>query len=155
VARKTTTMDEALARRRFRFLPAKQIKYSNKFNISGAKYDRFFVLRDFTQNFINLTIQLNTDAITKEEFFRAVILGYLERDPNMVNFVKNYIKKEENIKKRTHDRFDKILKKEESQHDKVEKSMFSGDEINNIFDLIAGEIKDFDLDDCDEDNNSE
>jgi hypothetical protein len=136
--------DTERAKKRFRYLPVKRrlsLKIRNKFNEpeNSAEYDKLVLFRDYQQNMINLEIQLKTDCITRSEFFRAAIQGYLEREPNIVNFVENYIKKE--TKSRTPEFYDKVLKKEEEEHNKTVKSFFTEEEVESIFDLIAQEME--------------
>lgn len=133
------------ARRRFRHTPVKKRlhkKIKNKFNKyeNTDEYDKIFAFKDFEQNAINLTIQLRIDCITRSEFFRAMIYGYLERDPDMVNFIENYVKKE--CKNRTPQYYEKTLKKEEEEFEKISRSLtFSKDEVDSIFDLIEKELE--------------
>jgi hypothetical protein len=134
------------AKRRFRFTPVKKrlrLKIRNKFNLheDDNEYDKFIFFKDYSHNAINLLIQLRTDCITRSEFFRAVMYGYLERNPDMINFVENYIKKE--LKERTPQYYEKTLEKEEKEHEEIVKSFsFSEEELDNIFDLIEQELED-------------
>tara|TARA_R110000824_G_scaffold97215_4_gene232238 strand:- start:418 stop:831 length:414 start_codon:yes stop_codon:yes gene_type:complete len=84
-------------------------------------------------------IKLKYDSLRQSEFFRAMVSGYLDDDPDLMKYVEKY--KEEmkihNVQKRNKS---KLLRKRARQ----EKNNFalSEDDLDSIFDIIAEENPD-------------
>jgi hypothetical protein len=131
--------------RRFRYAP---VRKKNKYNVGNRnykdeegirKYDQNYNIVDYKENFINLMIQLTVDNITKPEFFRMVMYGYLERDKDILSFIER--KKEEIKVKKAYT--ERVLKEEERRMlelgDKLNVEL-TKDEIEDIFDLIEMDL---------------
>ena len=82
---------------------------------------------------------IHYDGLTQGNFFRALISGYIERDPDIVNFIEKV--KENGDKYRP-----AIMKKGRRAYTKskeVEKLFgLNEDDIENIFDMIKQEHED-------------
>ncbi len=84
-------------------------------------------------------VKLKYDSVRQAEFFRAMVTGYLNDDPDLMKYVEKY--KEEmkihNVQKRNKS---KLLRKRARQ----EKDNFalSDSDVENIFDIIAEENPD-------------
>jgi hypothetical protein len=87
----------------------------------------------------DLRIRLRYDGMNQSHFFRTMITGYLEKDPNIMIYLDNYKAKHQiqGVNKRAASR--RLLRKGEDIKDKF---ALEEDEIKNIFDIIAEEHPD-------------
>tara|TARA_B100000131_G_scaffold266136_1_gene263936 strand:+ start:1129 stop:1464 length:336 start_codon:yes stop_codon:yes gene_type:complete len=91
---------------------------------------------DTDKRHADLKIRLQHDSLTQSAFFRAMITGYLEKDPRIVEYIEDY--KEDNdiqnkVDRRKTSRLIKAGNEMEKAHGLKE------EEIDNIFDMIEQE----------------
>ena len=86
-----------------------------------------------------LRIQLDRDGLSQAEFFRTYVTAYLERDPNIVEFIVDYKLHNGTGQKRL---TPIVAKEERLRNQLVNKFGIKDDELENIFDLIAEEHPD-------------
>ena len=82
-------------------------------------------------------IRLKHDGLTKTKFFRIILTGYLERDEDIVSFIK---KQEESSNSKNKKQITEKL--EEKGRESKEKFGLDSDDIKNIFDLLEKENPD-------------
>ena len=99
-------------------------------------YEKRIVFTETDKTHAELKIKLHYDGLRQAQFFRAVIQGYLQEDPNLMKFVQEF-KIEKSI---TSKRQRKIIKKEtEGQKDIESKFALDQNEIDSIFDMLERE----------------
>ena len=88
---------------------------------------------------VDLRIRLRYDGLNQSHFFRAMITGYLEKDPDLLSYLDRHKNKyqTQGINKRT------VMKQMYKKRDEIKKQ-FSLDEneVEDLFDLIAKEHPD-------------
>ena len=92
---------------------------------------------DETKRYADFRIQLHFDGLRQGEFFRGLVIGYLERDPDLMQFIEKL--------KECVDRYSKTRRKAIKKSDanrKENSKIFALDkeDVENIFDLLE---KDF------------
>jgi len=86
--------------------------------------------------YVNLIMRLEYEKLTKTEFFRAVVDGFINDNPHMVSFIEEYKENREIDSKRSR----RMIRKERDKAQEVnERFALSPEDIENIFDLIGGE----------------
>jgi hypothetical protein len=81
-----------------------------------------------------LKIRLQYDGLSQADFFRSFITGYLEKDENIMDFIRNYKETKKKMSKRNM----KYTKQDLSEaEDILGKFGIKDDELENIFDIIA------------------
>ena len=94
---------------------------------------------DLDKRHADLRLRLHYDGLTQGQFFRALVSGYVDRDPDIVNFI-------EKVKGNSEKYKPTIMKKVRRAYRKskeVEKLFgLNEDDIENIFDMIKQEHKD-------------
>ena len=91
---------------------------------------------DDDKRYADLRIRLHYDGLRQGEFFRSLVIGYLERDEDLIRFlekVKKEVGRYSNSKRR------KVQKTDEKRLEVVKKFALSEDEIESIFDLLEEE----------------
>lgn len=97
------------------------------------------IFNDTDVRHAQLKIRLERDGLTQAEFFRAYITAYLEKDEDIIDFIKAYKERKGIQSKRSR----KVIEKEDqSQNDLMSKFGIKDEELENIFDLIAEEHPD-------------
>tara|TARA_R110000851_G_scaffold301560_1_gene458180 strand:- start:40 stop:360 length:321 start_codon:yes stop_codon:yes gene_type:complete len=97
------------------------------------------IFNDTTARHAQLKIRLERDGLTQAEFFRSYITAYLEKDREVLDFIKMYKERKGIQTKRTR----KIIDEEDQlQNDTMAKFGIKDEELENIFDLIAEEHPD-------------
>ena len=94
------------------------------------------VFDDTDHRHAQLKIRLQYDGFSQAEFFRCLVSGYLNKDKNMMAFIKAYKEVHKKQSKRT---MGYIEKDDEKAEDILAKFGIKDDELENIFDLIAEE----------------
>lgn len=96
------------------------------------------VFYDTDKRHANLKIRLHYDGLTQAGFFRAMVTGYLDKDPAIIDFIQR-LKNDngiQSIKKRRGS--EELLQKGEETERKF--SLLEDDEVENIFDMIEKEF---------------
>tara|TARA_R110001583_G_scaffold16625_6_gene68145 strand:+ start:535 stop:861 length:327 start_codon:yes stop_codon:yes gene_type:complete len=102
---------------------------------SAAK--KKIVFYDTDKRHAKLKIRLHYDGLTQSGFFRAMVSGYLDKDPALLDFI-NRLQEKENIHSvRKRDTSDKLL--ESGEEVKKKFSLLGEDEVESIFDMIEKE----------------
>ena len=83
-----------------------------------------------------LKIKLQYEGLTQTEFFRAMVTGFLEEDPSVVEYIEEY-KNNKGIQSK-HQRG--VISKERQASEEIKKNFgLDKDEISDIFDIIQKE----------------
>jgi hypothetical protein len=102
-----------------------------------VKSIRFWVYDD---DHARLIIRLRHNKIKVSQFFRAVIDGVIEEDPNLMAFLDNYVVEHKILSRK---RFTKSLKLRKKGEEKLEDwGLLDDADKENLFDLIAQEFPD-------------
>jgi len=102
-----------------------------------VKSIRFWVYDD---DHARLIIRLRHNKIRVSQFFRAVIDGVIEEDPNLMAFLDNYVVEHKILSRK---RFTKSLKLRKKGEEKLEDwGLLDDADKENLFDLIAQEFPD-------------
>jgi len=97
------------------------------------------IFNDTDVRHAQLKIRLERDGLTQAEFFRAYITAYLEKDEEIIDFIKSYKERKGIQTKRSR----KVIEKEDrDQNNLMSKFGIKDEELENIFDLIAEEHPD-------------
>jgi hypothetical protein len=97
------------------------------------------IFNDTTARHAQLKIRLERDGLTQAEFFRAYVTAYLDKDEEIIDFIKAYKERKGIQSKRSR----KVIDKEDQlQNDMMAKFGIKDDELESIFDLIAEEHPD-------------
>ena len=99
-----------------------------------GKTGKKILFYDTDKRHADLKIKLQYDGLGQSEFFRALVTGYLDEDPSIMEYVDSY--KETSGKQSG--RHQRVTKKERSIEREVTKT-FASNEIENIFDIIERE----------------
>jgi hypothetical protein len=104
-----------------------------------GKNEKRISFMDTDKRAAEFLVRLKHDGLTKTKFFRALLSGYLNRDPELVGFIER-IKENDQIQSKT--KSTKIKKIEEKGE--KSKNMFglNKDDIENIFDMLEKEHPD-------------
>lgn len=104
-----------------------------------GKNEKRISFMDTDKRNAELLVRLKHDGLTKTKFFRALLTGYLERDPHIVDFI-NQIKDSENLQSKS--RSKKIKQLEEAGKQSKTKFGLNQGDIENIFDMLEKEHPD-------------
>jgi DNA repair ATPase RecN len=85
--------------------------------------------------YINLVMKLEYEKLTKTEFFRSLVDGFINDNKHIAAFIEEY----KEAKQRDHKRSRRMIKKEREKAAEVDRKFsLSPEDIENIFDLIDG-----------------
>ncbi len=104
-----------------------------------GKNDKRISFMDTDKRAAELLIRLKHDGLTKTKFFRAILSGYLERDPSVVEFIER-TKDKESVQSKS--KLNKIKKIEEKGKKSKNTFGLDQDDIENIFDMLEKEHPD-------------
>ena len=104
-----------------------------------GKNEKRISFMDTDKRNAELLVRLKHDGLTKTKFFRALLTGYLERDPHIVDFI-NQAKDSENLQSKS--RSKKIKQLEEAGKQSKTKFGLNQGDIENIFDMLEKEHPD-------------
>ncbi len=89
--------------------------------------------------YVRLIMQLEYEKLTKTEFFRAIVDGFVDGDKHITSFVEEYKEKKQIDSKRSR----RMVDKERKEKEDVDKRFgLTSEDIENIFDLIEGGAED-------------
>ena len=89
--------------------------------------------------YVRLIMKLEYEKLTKTEFFRAIVHGFIDDDKDITSFVERYKERKEIDSKRSR----RMIRKEREKADAIDKKFaLSPEDIENIFDLIESEDDD-------------
>ena len=106
-------------------------------NMEYGKLSKRISFIDTDKRNADFLIRLKHDGLTKTKFFRIILTGYLERDEDIVSFIK---KQEESSNSKNKKQITEKL--EEKGRESKEKFGLDSDDIKNIFDLLEKENPD-------------
>jgi len=81
-----------------------------------------------------LKVRLDYDGLSQAQFFRALVTGYLDKDKNIISFIKNYKSDNKIQSKRNMEYIDKDYEKADEL---LGQFGIADNELEDIFDLIA------------------
>ena len=98
-----------------------------------------FMFYDTGKRQADLRIRLEYDGLTQSKFFRAMITGYLEKDPDLLAYLEKYLRenKLQGVNKRSASR-----RLTEAGRTTEGKFALKKEEIEDIFDIIKQEHPD-------------
>lgn len=108
-------------------------------SMPDSKSRKKFMFYDSEKRQADLRIRLQYDGINQSYFFRAMITGYLDKDPDILSFLDRY--KGKNKTQGINKRAASNTYKKRAEQTKKQFSLDSND-IENIFDIIAEEHPD-------------
>ena len=89
--------------------------------------------------YVKFIMKLEYEKLTKTEFFRAIVNGFIEEDEKINSFIENYKERKEIDSKRSR----KMIAKERKESEEIDRRFgLSSEDIENIFDLIEGGAED-------------
>ena len=100
-----------------------------------GKMNKKIVFTDNDHRHAQLIIRLRHDDLRQSEFFRAMITGYLEQDERILSFIDEI--KTQSVKKKA-----KSNKLRRQGKETLSDAGLSGDQLEDLFDLIAKEHPD-------------
>jgi len=107
-----------------------------------AEFDEYgvnnkkIIFYDNDQRHASLKVRLQHDGLTQSSFFRMVITGYLNKDPNLLAFIDRH-KEENKVQSATQRK--KVKKMIEAGQETQVTHGLEESEVENIFDLIEQE----------------
>jgi len=106
----------------------------------ASKTTKKIVFYDTDKRHADLKIRLHYDGLTQTGFFRAMVSGYLDKDPAIINFIHQLKEKGnvQSIKKRKDSK--RLLEVGEETKEKF--SLLGEGEVESIFDIIEKEFPD-------------
>ncbi len=101
--------------------------------------EKKIVFNDTDKRHADLKIRLQHDDLTQASFFRAIVTGYINKDPRIVSYLYEWRENNQGHSKKKRSISEKLLKKGEEI-----KEVFglSEQEVESIFDLIEEEHPD-------------
>ena len=85
--------------------------------------------------YVNLIMKLEYEKLTKTEFFRAIVDGFINDDKHISAFIEGH----KEAKQIDHKRSRRMIRKEREKAEEIDsKFSLSPEDIENIFDLIDG-----------------
>ena len=91
---------------------------------------------DDAKRHADLRLRLHYDGIRQGEFFRALVIGYLERDPDLMKFIESL---KEKISRYSNNKRNKIKKQDKERSEVIKKFKLNPEEVESIFDMIEKE----------------
>lgn len=89
--------------------------------------------------YVKFIMQLEYEKLTKTEFFRAIVNGFIDGDKNITSFIEEYKENKQLDSKRSR----AMIAKERQKIEEVDKKFgLTPEDIENIFDLIEGGSED-------------
>ena len=106
--------------------------------MSGPKYGTMkkkIVFYDSDKRYADFKIRLGHDKLSQARFFRGILTGYLDKDPDVLNFIDKLKSSEA---KTTHNkkRNKQIRQLINKGIERAEKVLLDPEEIENIFDIL-------------------
>ena len=86
--------------------------------------------------YVNLVMKLEYEKLTKTEFFRALVEGFIHDNPHIAAFIEEHKENKQIDNKRSR----RMIKKEREKAQEIDRRFgLTSDDIENIFDLIEME----------------
>ena len=96
------------------------------------------VFYDSDKRYADLKIRLQHDKLSQARFFRGIMSGYLDKDPDILNFV-DKLKSSEAKNPQSKKRNKQIRELINTGIGKADKILLDPDEIENIFDILENQ----------------
>ena len=106
--------------------------------MSGPKYGTMkkkIVFYDSDKRYADLKIRLQHDKLSQAKFFRGLLTGYLDNDPDVLNFI-DKLKSSEAKTTKNKKRNKQIRELINKGIEKADKVLLDPEEIENIFDIL-------------------
>ena len=104
----------------------------------GTDAKKKIVFYDTDKRHAKLKVRLHYDGLTQAGFFRAMVSGYLDKDPAVLDFIKRL--QEENSIHSARKRKDSNKLLQEGEEVKKKFSLLGEEEVESIFDMIEKEF---------------
>jgi len=98
-----------------------------------------FLFVDTEERHARLKIRLEYDGMTRSEFFRLFVTGYLEHDENILIFIENYVAQKALLNKMKRHKSKKLMEK---RLETIDQFGLNDKDIENIFDVMEKEHPD-------------
>ena len=113
--------------------------FEQKMKREYGKDEKRIVFADTDKRHADLKIRLRYDGITQVQFFQAIITGYLDKDPRVIEFIRS-------VKEKLAKQGKRKISKSHSLYEQGEenKRLFklTEEETEELFDIIAQELYD-------------
>ena len=96
------------------------------------------VFYESDKRYADLKIRLQHDKLSQARFFRGIMSGYLDKDPDILNFV-DKLKSSEAKNPQSKKRNKQIRELINTGIGKADKILLDPDEIENIFDILENQ----------------
>tara|TARA_Y100000296_G_C5147006_1_gene244284 strand:- start:894 stop:1232 length:339 start_codon:yes stop_codon:yes gene_type:complete len=107
----------------------------NKEDLYGD-FKKIVQFTDDTKRYADLRIRLHYDGLRQGEFFRSVVIGYLERDEDLMNFLD---KVKEKISRYSKSKRNKLKKTDDKRREVIGQFALDDKDVESIFDLLEKE----------------
>jgi hypothetical protein len=102
----------------------------------GKEYKKV-VFYALDKDHAELRIRIHYDGMTQGDFFRGLLMGYLNRDESIIAYIDRY---KEEFSLQSKNRRNKIKKTDKARLDTIEKFALNDEEIENIFDILEADL---------------
>jgi len=107
----------------------------NKEDLYGD-FKKIVQFTDDTKRYADLRIRLHYDGLRQGEFFRSLVIGYLERDEDLMKFLN---KVQEKVSRYSQSKRNKLKKSDDNKREIIEKFALDDRDVESIFDLLEKE----------------
>lgn len=112
---------------------------TNLKKIKYGQYDKNFIFKDTDKRHADLFIRLQYDGLSKSEFFRGMITGYLEKNENLMKYIEELKDKKGKMGKTRRKR---IVDQADAEKETIRKFALDKEEKESIFDILEEEFPD-------------
>jgi hypothetical protein len=102
-----------------------------------GNFEKVVQFTDSDKRYADFRLRIHYDGLRQGEFFRGILIGYLENDEDLMRFINKLKRKVERLSQR------KLKQQKKSDKKKREigkKFALNSNEIENIFDMIEQEF---------------
>ena len=104
-----------------------------------GKREKTVVFRDTDKRHAELKIRLQHDSLSQNEFFRAIVSGYIDNDSRILSYIYDWRETNKEYPKNRRMKTEKLL----SEGDEIKRKFgLSEDELESLFDVIEQEHPD-------------
>jgi len=101
-----------------------------------GNFEKKVQFTDSDKRYADLRLQLHFDGLRQGEFFRGLVLGYLERDEDLMAYIE---KLKEKVARYSKNKRNIIAKSDKKRKEIIDKFGLNPEEIEDIFDMIEKE----------------
>mgnify|MGYP001278805329 CR=1 FL=1 len=101
--------------------------------MSYGEQEKSILFRDTDKRHADLIVRLRRDGLTQSQFFKSIVTGYIQNDPNLILFLQ---KVKEKVAKPGKKKIDKTYKDMVAGNEMLDKLGISDGDVSFVFDLI-------------------